>query len=209
MSSYRALVVDFGGVLTSSLEDAMAAFAIAHGIEMQHLVRAALSAYMGSEDALVTDFETGRMSEEHFAVAFAHRLSEYSGVDIAHGGLVDRLFEALELEEDMFELVERARARGFKTALLSNSWGLGLYPLARINDLFDVVVISGEVGLRKPDPAIFKLTIDRLDLKPEDCVFVDDHPGHLKAAQGAGMTTVLHKFPGQSIPEVEALLELA
>lgn len=209
MSSYKALIVDFGGVLTGPLENAMAAFAVAHGIEMQHLVRAALSAYMGSEDALVTDFETGRISEEDFAVAFAARLGDYSGVEIAHGGLVDRLFEALELEEDMFELVGRARSRGYKTALLSNSWGMRFYPLERINDLFDVVVISGEVGLRKPDPAIFKLTVDKLSLEPEDCVFVDDHPGHLKAAQQAGMTTVLHKSPGQSIPEIEALLDLA
>ena len=70
------------------------------------------------------------------------------------------------------------------------------------------MVISGEVGLRKPDPDIFKLTVDKLGLEAAACVFVDDHPGHLKAAQEAGMTTVLHKSPAQSIPEVEALLNL-
>ena len=208
MSRYEALVIDFGGVMTTSLENAMAAFAIANGIEMQHLVRAALSAYMGAEDDLVTGFETGRISEGDFSVAFAARLKEYSGVEIGHDGLVPSLFEALELEEDMFELVERAKSSGYRAALLSNSWGMGLYPIDRIRELFDVVVISGEVGLRKPDPDIFKLMVGELGLEASACVFVDDHPGHLKAAQEAGMTTVLHKSPAQSIPEVEALLNL-
>ena len=208
MSRYKALVIDFGGVMTTSLQIAMAAFAKANGIEMQHLVRAALSAYMGGEDDLVVDFETGRISEADFSVAFAARLEEYSGVHVEHDGLVAGLFEALDLEELMFELVERAKAGGYETALLSNSWGMGLYPIDRIRELFDVVVISGEVGLRKPDPDIFKLTVDKLGLEAEACVFVDDHPGHLKAAQEAGMTTVLHKSPAQSISEVEALLGL-
>jgi putative hydrolase of the HAD superfamily len=208
VSRYHALVIDFGGVMTTSLENAMAAFAMAKGIEMQHLVRAALSAYMGAEDELVTDFEMGRISEVDFSVAFAARLEEYSGVHVEHDGLVAELFEALDLEEIMFELVERAKSGGYRTALLSNSWGMGLYPIDRIRELLDVVVISGEVGLRKPDPDIYKLTVDKLGLEAEACVFVDDHPGHLKAAQEAGMTTVLHKSPAQSIPEVEALLGL-
>lgn len=208
MSRYEALVLDFGGVMTTSLEDAMAAFALSNGIEMQHLVRAALSAYMGAEDDLVTDFETGQLSEADFSIAFAARLEEYSGARIEHDGLVAGLFEALDLEEDMFELVERAKEGGYKTGLLSNSWGMGLYPIERIRQLFDVVVISGEVGLRKPDPDIFKLTVEKLGLEAAACIFVDDHPGHLKAAQEAGMTTVLHKSPAQSIPEVEALLNL-
>ena len=111
-------------------------------------MRAALSVYMGDEDDLVTDFETGRLSEADFSVAFAARLEEYSGVQVEHDGLVAGLFEALDLEEDMFELVERSKSGGYKTALLSNSWGMGLYPIDRIRELFDVVVISGEVGLR-------------------------------------------------------------
>jgi HAD superfamily hydrolase (TIGR01509 family) len=85
---------------------------------------------------------------------------------------------------------------------------MGLYPIDRLRALFDVVVISAEVGLRKPDAEIFALTVAKLGLAAEVCIFVDDHPGHLKAAQEAGMTTVLHKAPAQSIHEVEALLGL-
>lgn len=205
---YRALVVDFGGVLTTPLNEAMQAFADTHGIEVQHLARAALHAYTGGDDDLVTGFETGTIPETEFAEAFAARLEDYSGVHIEHVGLIDRIFETLRLEEEMFELVERARSSGYRTALLSNSWGMGLYPRDRIEETFDVVVISGEVGLRKPDPGIFTLTVDKLGLDASQCVFVDDHPGHLKAAQAAGMTTVLHKTPAQTIPDIDALLKL-
>ena len=72
--------------------------------------------------------------------------------------------------------------------------------------MFDVVVISGEVGLRKPDPDIFTLTTEKLGLDADRCVFVDDHPGHLKAALDAGMTTVLHRTPAETIAELEDLL---
>ena len=106
----------------------------------------------------------------------------------------------------MFDAVGAAKRAGFKTALLSNSWGVSSYPRERLAAIMDVIVISGEVGMRKPDPAIFSFTTDKLGLVAELCVFVDDHPGHLKAAQEVGMTTVLHREPAQSIAELEALL---
>jgi putative hydrolase of the HAD superfamily len=111
-------------------------------------------------------------------------------------------------EEDMFEAVVHARRAGYRTALLSNSWGLSLYPRDRFPDMFDVVVISGEVGLRKPDPNIFNLTTDKLGIAAERCIFVDDHPGHLKGALEVGMTTVLHRAPKETIEELEGLLQV-
>lgn len=206
---FRALVVDFGGVLTSPLQNAMVAFAEAMGIELQHLARAALGGYMGSEDALVFDFETGRISEEEFCREFAERLAEYSGTPVDPEGLVTRMFSGLVLEESMFAAVESARRAGLKTGLLSNSWGTGLYPHERLAQVFDVSVISGEVGLRKPDPAIFELTVGRLGVPAAGCVFVDDHPGHLASAAEAGMTTVLHREPNRTIAELEELFGIA
>ncbi len=205
-SSYQALIVDFGGVLTTPLQEAMFRFAEEAGIELQHLARAALGGYMGSEDSLVFGFETGHMPEEDFARAFAERLREESGVAVDPASLVPRMFGGLELEETMFTAVERARAQGLKTGLLSNSWGTALYPRDRLDPIFDVQVISGEVGLRKPDPAIFELTTERLGVPAEACVFVDDHPGHLTSAAEAGMTTVLHREPARTIAELEKLL---
>lgn len=208
MTALKALIVDFGGVLTTPLEEAMSKFAEEQGIELQDLVRVALAAYHGEGDDLVVRFEKGAISDSEFALAFAQRLSEVSGREVEADGLLHRLLGSLRLEDDMFEMLRRARGAGIKTALLSNSWGLELYPRDLLAETCDVIVISGEVGMRKPDAGIFTLTTDKLGLGPEVCIFVDDHPGHLRTARKAGMTTVLHKTPAETIPELEDLLQM-
>ena len=204
---FEALIVDFGGVLTTPMQDAMLRFCDELGIELQDLMRVALSAYTGGEDQLVVDFETGRISEEEFVAAFAERLTEVTGRPVEPEGLVRRIFR-LELEDKMFDLVARARECGYRTALCSNSWGTRLYPRERLDPIFDVLVISGEVGLRKPDPKIFELTVEKLGVDANACIFVDDHPGHLLPAGELGMATVLHRTPAESVLEVEKLLHL-
>jgi epoxide hydrolase-like predicted phosphatase len=205
VSRFEALIVDFGGVLTKPLQQAMARFSDELGIEMSDLVRAALGAYVGQRDDLVVEFETGRISEEEFAARFAERLAEISGRAVPSEGLVRRIFR-LELEQEMFTAVARARSAGLKTGLLSNSWGTRYYPRDRLAEVFDAVVISGEVGMRKPDPKIFEHTLDELGAAPKGSVFVDDEPGHLKSAAALGITTVLHRSPSQTISELEDLL---
>jgi putative hydrolase of the HAD superfamily len=206
MADTRALVVDYGGVLTTPLQEAMLAFATEIGLELQDFVRVALAPYTGGEDSLITDFETGRISEEEFSTAFAARLSEASGKEIEPANLVARVFGGVKLEESMLNAVARAREAGLKTALLSNSWGLDLYPKDRFAQLFDAIVISGEVGLRKPDRAIFDLLLEQLQLPAAACIFVDDHPGHLQAAAELGFATLLHVTPERTIEELEELL---
>lgn len=203
-SNIDALVIDFGGVLTTPLQDALAGFAEGLGIELQDLVRVALGLYTGTEDRLVHDFETGVILEEDFAQGFAARLQEASGVRVPSEGLVQKMF-AVDLEEDMWSAVEAIKSAGFKTALLSNSWGTSLYPRARLADVFDSLVISGEVGMRKPDPRIYALALDRIDVEAQRSVFVDDHPGHLVAASALGMSTILHRSPGETIAELESV----
>ena len=206
MRRFEAAIFDFGGVLTTPLQESFAAFSQAIEVEMSDLVRVMLKAYAGEEDSLVTDFETGRIGEEEFSVEFARRLSEIAGREIEPSGIVDRLFGSMSLEDDMIELVRGLKAGGFKTALLSNSWGMAGYPRELLAELFDVVVISGEVGLRKPDPAIFQMTAERLGVPADRSLFVDDHPGHLKAAMEEGMHTVLHRSPADTIAEIEDLV---
>lgn len=212
MTAYRSLIVDFGGVLTTPLEDAMVHFADSHGIELQDLVRVALAAYHGEEmynpDSLVVRFEKGQISDSEFALAFAQRLTEASGQQVEAEGLLHRLLGSLRLEDEMFEMLRCARGAGIKTALLSNSWGLELYPRDLLAETCEVIVISGEVGMRKPDAEIFTFTTDKLGLEPQECIFVDDHPGHLKTARDVGMETVLHKSPAETIAELETLLEM-
>ena len=205
-AEYKALVVDFGGVLTTSLQDEMVRFADEIGIELQDLVRVALKAYSGGDDPLVTAFETGQISEEEFTTQFTGRLEEATGVRVEPSELIAKMFGGVRLEEDMFSALAAAKERGFKTGLLSNSWGVSTYPRERLEEVMDVIVISGEVAMRKPDPEIFELTASKLGVPAESCVFVDDHPGHLEAAKELGMTTVLHRDPSQTISELEALL---
>jgi epoxide hydrolase-like predicted phosphatase len=208
MSDVKALVIDFGGVLTTPLQNGMIRFAMNLGIELQDLVRVALKAYSGEDDDLVHDFETGHVSEEEFSIAFSARLREEAGAEVEADRLVERIFEGLELVEEMMSVVVAIRRAGYKTALCSNSWGLGLYPYDRFPEMFDVVVISGEVGMRKPNRDIFDLTLEKLDLPAPTCVFVDDHPGHLKGAAEVGMQTVLHRTPEETIAELERIFGL-
>jgi epoxide hydrolase-like predicted phosphatase len=194
-------------VLTTPLQDAFADFAHAMDMELSDLVRVLLRAYAGEDDNLVTGFEMGHISEEDFSAELAQRLSEACGRPVDPKDLVTRLFSGMSLEQDMITAVGQAKLAGTKTGLLSNSWGTGTYPRDVIDPLFDVIVISGEVGMRKPDPEIFRLTADKLGVQPEECVFVDDHPGHLKAALELGMKTVLHRSPKETIEELERILE--
>lgn len=186
----------------------MQVFAAEIGIDFQDLVRVALRAYVEGDDDLVTRFETGRLPEDEFSLRFAQRLAQATGKEIDPERFVSRMFGSARLEEPMLEAVLRVRKGGYRTALLSNSWGISGYPRDRFGELFDVVVISAEVGMRKPDPEIFHHTLDELGVKAEGCVFVDDHPGHLKAAGAEGITTVLHRSPAETIAELEDLLEL-
>ena len=205
MPPYRALIVDFGGVLTSPLLEAMERFAREVDIQLADLVRAALGAYAGVEDDLVTDFESGRMTEEEFSHAFAARLEQITGRRVEPEGMVTRLFD-VRIEESMLRAVRTVRDAGLKTGILSNSWGRSMYPRERLDELFDEVVLSGEVGLRKPDPAIFHLALGRLGVDAREAVFVDDHPGHLEVAANLGLTTVMYTTPAATLSELEALL---
>ncbi len=206
MSTYTALIVDFGGVLTTPIQDSMEAFSNELGIDFDDFLRVALRAYVEGDDELVYAFETGELEEDEFSVKFAQRLAQATGKEIDPERFVQRMFGGMRLEEGMMDAVAKARAAGFKTGLLSNSWGLSGYPRERLAEIFDDVVISAEVGMRKPDPAIFELSVTRLGVVPDASIFVDDHPGHLKAAVAAGMTTVLHRSPAQTIAELEELL---
>jgi epoxide hydrolase-like predicted phosphatase len=206
---YDALIVDFGGVLTTPLQDSFGAFASSLGIELQDLVRVMLPIYTGAGDDTVERFEKGMLDEAEFSRELARRFESATGRPVESDGLVVRIFEGTRLEPSMVEAVLAARRAGLKTALLSNSWGMSGYPKDRFEELFDVVVISGEVGQRKPDPAIYELALQRLGVPAARCVFVDDYPGHLDPANGLGLTTVLHLSPEQTLARLTELLGVA
>jgi epoxide hydrolase-like predicted phosphatase len=184
MAARSGLIVDYGGVLTSDVFASFRAFCEAEGLEPD-TVR---DRFRSDPEArgLLEALETGGLTEAEYEP----RLAAVLGV--APDGLIDRLFGGMQPDEEMIEGVRAARRAGVRTGLLSNSWGDERYPRAQLEELFDAWVISGEVGIRKPDPAIYALAAERLELAPEACVFVDDLPGNLKPAAALGMATVLH-----------------
>ncbi len=137
---------------------------------------------------------------------FEPRFAALPGVESER--LIERLFGGMEPDTKMLDGVRAARRAGARTGLLSNSWGAATaYDAGQLEELFDAWVISSEVGLRKPDPAIYDLAAERLGLPPGTCVSVDDLPGNLKPARALGMATVLHRGDAKAtLAEVRALL---
>lgn len=204
----RGLVVDFGGVLTSSVGDSFKAFCDREGIDHEVLKTLVSSAYgVGTEpDALVSMMETGRIDQGEFERRMGALLSEGLDHPIETEGLLSRMLADLRFDMPMVEAVRDIRRAGVPTALLSNSWGVEYYPRDLLAELFDQVVISGEVGLRKPDREVFLLAAERLRLPPRRCVFVDDTEGNVEAAVAVGMLGVVHQRAEVTIAELDRLL---
>jgi epoxide hydrolase-like predicted phosphatase len=197
------LLVDYGGVLTTNVWDSFRAFCEAEGIDREEVKRAFRD--RPEAMALLRRLEAGELTEEQFSPLFGPII----GVrEDRYEGLVDRLFAGMQPEEGMIEALRRARAAGLKTGLISNSWGRGRYDRDSFSELFDGVVISGEVGLYKPQPEIFHLGAERVGLTPPECVFVDDLRENCEGAEAVGMTAVLHRGADASLDRLEELLEV-
>jgi putative hydrolase of the HAD superfamily len=196
------LLVDYGGVLTSDVFDAFNVFCAAEGLP-RDTVRRLFREEPEARD-LLARLETADLGTRDFEARFAQLLG------VRPEGLIGRLFGALEPDREMVAAVAAARAAGVRTALVSNSWGdAQIYARERFHELFDAVVISGEVGLRKPDPAIYRLAAERLGLAPERLVLVDDLPGNLKPARAMGIVTIAHRDTQATLAQLEDALGLS
>jgi epoxide hydrolase-like predicted phosphatase len=204
VSELKGLLVDYGGVLTTNVWDSFRAFCDAEGLD-RNIVK-----QLFREDpealALLRRLETGELTEEQFSAAFGPML----GVPAErYEGLVDRLFAGMQPEESMLEALRRARAAGLVTGMISNSWGRGRYDRSLFGELFDGIVISGEVGMHKPQPQIFELGAERVGLDPSRCVFVDDLRENCEGAEAVGMVAVLHRGADETLGRLEELFDLS
>ncbi len=147
--------------------------------------------------------ERGELDVSAFEQRFARELRE-AGYDVEAEGLVAALFADLRPAGGVWDLVREVRSEGVPAVLVSNSWGMGGYPRALLDSTFDELVFSGEVGMRKPDREIFAYAADRVGAQLTRCVFIDDAPANVAAAQRYGMTAVLHK--GDDAATREAVL---
>ena len=197
----RGLLVDFGGVLTTNVFESFRQFCEAEGLEPNTVKEMFRS--RGEGLSLLRQLERGELTVEQFEPKFGAVI----GIERTEG-MVERLFAGVGPDERMIDAVRRTRAAGIPTGLISNSWGRTTYDQQLIDELFDAAVISGDVGLHKPEPEIFHLGAEKLGVPAGDCVFVDDLRENCEGAEAVGMTAILHRGADKTVPEMERLLGL-
>lgn len=196
-NGYRGLIVDFGGVLSTSFEGALQSFCVREGLAPDALEQV-FSLDAGAKGMLV-DLERGAVGQAEFVAHIALALG------VNPDGLLERMAADLRLEPEVTDGIERLRRRGVKVAVLSNSWGshpFDPYKPFNLHERFDAVVISDQVGLRKPDTEIFILAAKLLALPASARVFVDDVARYLPPAQQLGMSTIHATDPTTTITKL-------
>jgi putative hydrolase of the HAD superfamily len=203
----NVLISDFGGVLTTPLQEGFLAYQEESGVSLEELGKAmGLAAEQHGGHPLFA-LERGEITEAEFRDRIEPHLE--NGFDLAR--LRALYFERMDSNRDMVEFIRELRGRGVRAALLTNNvreWEpLWRAKLPEIDELFELVVDSAFVGLRKPDPAIYALTLERLGgISPDQCVFVDDLDVNCEAARALGMAAVRFVNSEQAIPEIESAL---
>jgi epoxide hydrolase-like predicted phosphatase len=196
-SRLRGLLVDYGGVLTSAPFDSFGAFCREEGLASEAVADRLRTDRTCRE--LLIGVETGRLPEQEFESQFAAILG------VQAPDLIERMLAGSRPDPTMAAAVRAARRTGVRTGLLSNSWSTRLYDHALLAELFDAVVISGEVGIRKPAPDIYRLAAERIGVPPRECVFIDDLAFNLKPAAELGMTAIHHISSEHTVAELERL----
>jgi putative hydrolase of the HAD superfamily len=212
----KGVLIDWGGVLTTSLADCVAEWIEADRIDPMHyrdlMSQLLKHAYQGGlgpgMENPIHALERGELPVAEFEREVAARLLTLDGVPPEADGLLTRMFAGFRPVEEMNEMLRLARAAGLSTCLVSNSWGND-YPRDDWEALFDAVVISGEVGMRKPEERIFRHALELVALEPGQCVFIDDIDTNIEAARALGFVGIHHTEPSATIAEMERLFSLS
>ncbi|WP_338750410.1 HAD family hydrolase [Janibacter alittae] len=202
-----AVLIDFGGVLTVPLRQAFTELGADLGVDADTALRV-LATHEGARRAL-GEHEIGRLDDEGFEDAFAAALTDAGGRDVEPRGLLTRLGAHMELDESMIDLVRDLRAAGVPVALVSNSLGRDSYARIDLDELFDVTVISGRVGVRKPSRRIYAIACEQLGVEPDECLLVDDLEHNLVGAARLGIEGIHHHRADETIVAVRKALGLA
>ena len=203
-----ALLVDFGGVLTESVLASFERSCRTHGVDPAGFIAEVFSPDH-AEDSPFALIELGRISIPEFLDRITPILSRHA---VGNAGEVNGAawFRGVQqttqnVDLQMVRAVQSLTDRGVQTALVSNSWGTSDgYPWGRLPQ-FSEVVVSSEVGIRKPDTAIYELAAAKLGRAPDDCVFVDDVEINLFPARALGMGAILHKRPLDTLAQLRRI----
>lgn len=190
----KGVLFDYGGVMTTPVRDSIAAWIQADGIKPESFTTV-LKEWLGryvDTGTPIHRLELGELPVEEFDRLLAERLETYAGTPVHPEGVLKRLFAGMRPDAAMWDLARDLRDAGVRVALLSNSWG-DFYDHGPIEETFEVAVISEDVRLRKPDPAIFQLVLDKLGLDAAECAFIDDAEPNIIGARDLGLVAVLHE----------------
>jgi putative hydrolase of the HAD superfamily len=204
----RAVISDFGGVLTTPLIECFLAYQRETGIALEELgiAMARATEKHGGAHPLF-ELEKGTISEDEFN----RRLGVELGREL--DGMRETYFANLHPNEPMIDYMRALRGDGVRLGLLTNNvreWEpLWREKLPDVDELFEVIVDSAFVGMRKPDPEIYTLTLERMGggLRPEECAFVDDIEVNCDTARDLGMRAVRFHDAEQAIAELDRLLD--
>lgn len=209
MTEVKAIVSDFGGVLTTPLLGSFMAFQDQTGISTEVLGKAMQAVAEEDGENPLYALERGETTE----VAFLERLSDGLEPLLGHRPQMHRFkeiyFEALDPNPQMIELMRELKAEGYRMAMLTNNvreWEPLWRTMLPVDEIFETVVDSGFVGCRKPEPEIYELTLERIGMPAESCLFVDDLPHNCEGARKAGMSAVHFRDNEQAIAEIRAAL---
>lgn len=209
--TYDAVIFDFGGVFTTSPVENFAVFERQHGLP-ERFIGGVIKTNI--HDNAWARFERAEISFEEFDAAFAKE-SKAAGFEITGAALAELL--AVRLRPEMVEALRRIKAAGYKTGCITNtlpghdSAAMHAEPAhaekaREILALFDHVIESSKAGVRKPEPRIYEMMCEALEVAPEHCVFIDDLGVNLKPARAMGMETIKAPF-GDVGPAIDALAE--
>ena len=197
---------DFGGVLTTPLDRAFMRAQDGLGVPIQAYGMAlAVSMRRDGVNPLFA-LERGDITEADFLERMERGLGEALGRPVSLDGFGERLMGALEPNQELFAYLRSLRDRGIRLALLTNNvreWEPYWRSMLPVDDVFEVVVDSGFVGMRKPEPEIYELTLSRLGLPAAECAFLDDLEINVTAARELGMQSILYRDAEQAIAELE------
>ncbi len=210
---FRAVISDFGGVLTTPLIEAFAAYQDHSGIAPEQLGTAIAASSPELEGANpLYELECGRITEGEFLDILRTNLEPLLGHRPELHRFSEIYFEALKPNEPMIALMASLRDRGLRMAMLTNNvreWEPLWRPFLPVDEIFETVVDSAFVGMRKPDPAIYELTVSRLDgIDASECLFVDDMEVNCDAARALGLGAVHFVDNETAIPQIESALEV-
>ncbi|MFZ0378291.1 MAG: HAD family phosphatase [Solirubrobacteraceae bacterium] len=212
MSRIEAVITDFGGVLTSPLLDSFVSATQVSGISLEELGKA--MAAVAERDGVnpLVELETGRLTEGEFFARLSDQISDQRGSRVELDGFGEVWFQQLEANEAHIAYMRELRGRGYKLAICTNNvreWEARWRALGPIDEIFVGVGDSAFVGTRKPEPQIYRITLERLGATPEATLFIDDTEVNCDGARQLGMTAVRFRRTEQAIEEIEAVLASA